>query len=218
MSSAAAHRNVLFDLDGTLVDSRPGIVAGLRHAMRQLGHELSADGPLDWAIGPPLWDVMARLLEPFGDAEVDRAVALYREWYGSVGLFDALPYPGVPEVLDGLVASGRALFVCTSKRTPYAHRVLEHLALAGRFRSVYGAEPHGRFDRKAELVRHILEAEYLVRAETVLVGDREHDVAAARANGLRVVAVTYGYGSREELAAAGADLFCDDLARLPGLL
>src|SRR4051794_9407183 len=90
-------RNVLFDLDGTLIDSRPGILAGLRHTLRQLGHELPTEPDLDWAIGPPLADVMARLLTTVGDPRVESAVASYREWYGAVGLFDARPYPGVPE-------------------------------------------------------------------------------------------------------------------------
>jgi phosphoglycolate phosphatase len=171
VSKAAPCRAVIFDLDGTLIDSRPGIVAGMRHALTQLGHELPADMPLDWAIGPPLVEVMARLLAPFGDGRAEQAAARYREWYGAVGLFDAEPYGALPD-------SGLA--------------------------------------RKADLFRHLLAVEGLEARETVVVGDREHDVAAARDNGLRVVGCTWGYGSVEELA--GADLLCDSPAELARLL
>lgn len=102
------NRNVIFDLDGTLIDSRPGILAGLRHALRCLGHELPADWSLDWAIGPPLLEVMTRLLAPLGDDRAREATCHYREWYGTVGLFDARPYPGVPEMLEQLSALGKA--------------------------------------------------------------------------------------------------------------
>jgi len=209
-------RNIIFDLDGTLLDSRPGILAGLRQALRSLGHELPADLCLNWAIGPPLLEVMARLLAPLGDARAEEAAACYRDWYRTEGLFDSRPYPGVPEMLECLSGMGKVLFVGTSKRTDFARTVLEHFGLAGRFRCVYGAEPHGKFDRKPDLIRHLLEIERLAVAETALVGDREYDVAAARANGLRMVGVTYGYGSREELEDAA--LLCDSPELLAELL
>jgi len=211
-------QNVIFDLDGTLVDSRPGIVAGLRHALRHLGHELPADAVLDWAIGPPLAEVMARLLVPFGDARAGEAVLHYRRWYAAVGLFDARPYPGIVELLEGLTRVGKSLFVGTSKRTAFARTVLEHFGLARHFRAIQGSEEHGGLDRKANLLGHLLRGEGLDPAATFVVGDREHDVVAAHANGLRIVAVTYGYGSREELLQAGASLLCDSPARLAGLL
>jgi phosphoglycolate phosphatase len=211
-------RHVIFDLDGTLVDSRPGIVAGLRHALRQLGHDLPADAALDWAIGPPLAEVLARLLAPLGDPRAEEAVEQYRRWYRTVGLFDARVYPGIPELLDRLSGAGKVLFVGTSKRTEFARAVLEHFGLARHFRAIQGAEAHGRFDRKADLLAHLLHGHGLDPAATVVVGDREHDVEAALANGLQVVAVTYGYGSRDELREAGASLLCDSTARLAGLL
>lgn len=197
-------RNVLFDLDGTLLDSRPGIEAGLRRTLAALGFP-PPEGSLAWAIGPPLTQTMARLLAGQAEERVAEAVAAYRDWYGRVGLFDARVYPGVPELLGALSAAGRVLFVSTAKRTHFATRVLGHFGLAGHFQAVHGTEDHGRFDDKAELVRHLLQAEGLAPAETVLVGDREHDVLAGRSSGVRVLAVTYGYGTREELLAAGAE-------------
>jgi phosphoglycolate phosphatase len=213
--------NVFFDLDGTLLDSRGGIVAGLRRALREMGHELPENAELDWAVGPPLVEVMARLLAPFGDGRVAEAADRYREWYGKVGLFDARVYPGVPDLLATLRAAGKALFVCTSKRTVFARRVLEHFGLSRHFRAIRGTEPHGRFDRKAELIRDVLLEEGLRAEQTVLVGDREHDVIAARANGVGLIAAAYGYGTREELLAAGAEVLCsspDGVLRLLGAI
>jgi phosphoglycolate phosphatase len=207
--------NVVFDLDGTLLDSRPGIVTGLRLAMKRLGRALPEDEPLDWAIGPPLARVMARLLAPFNDDRVEVAVRAYREWYGRVGLFDARVYPGVPELLEGLGRGGWTLFVCTAKRTNFACRVLEHFGLLGRFRAVYGSEEHGRFDDKTDLLRHLLATEGLEGRPAVLIGDSEHDVHAGRACGVRVLGAGWGYGGREELIAAGADDLLDSPAQLP---
>jgi phosphoglycolate phosphatase len=209
MIPAAACRNVIFDLDGTLLDSRPGIVAGLRHTLRHLGHDLPADASLDWAIGPPLPDVMARLLGESDAARVRQAVECYRDWYGAVGVYDASPYPGVPELLDGLAAAGKSLFVGTSKRIDLARRALGHFGLAPRFRAVHGVGLDGQFARKTDLIRHLLDAEGLDAAETIVVGDREQDVAAARACGLCVAGATWGYGGRAELAAAGANVLFD---------
>jgi phosphoglycolate phosphatase len=211
-------RNVFFDLDGTLLDSRLGILDGLRRAMWEMGHELPDDMPLDWAVGPPLAEVMARLLAGFGDGRVDEAVARYRAWYGASGLFDARVYPGVPELLDRLAGCGMALFVSTAKTTDFARRMLEHFDLARFFRAIQGAEPDGRFQHKPELVRFLLSSGELTPAETVLVGDREHDVRAAHANGLRAVGAAYGYGGRAELLAAGAEVVCDTPAEVADLL
>jgi phosphoglycolate phosphatase len=203
------YRNVIFDLDGTLIDSRPGIRAGLRHALAQLGHELPSDIPLEWAIGPPLEEVMGRLLEPFGDNRVNQAVTHYRDHYGGVGLFFARPYEGISKLLRSMRSAGQSLFVGTSKYAPFATTVLEHFCLAEHFAGIYGAEPDGLFSSKTDLIRHILNEHRLDPSETVVVGDREHDVKSARANGVGVISVTYGYGTVAELMAAGADVLCN---------
>lgn len=213
-SPVSPYRTVIFDLDGTLVDSKPGIIAGIRHMLDALGHALPDGADLDWLIGPPIDQGFTRLLATFGDDRVAHAVATYREHYSSTGLYDVRPFDGIPELLDGLAAEGRTLLVGTSKLRPYAHRVLDHVGLAGHFAGVHGAEPDGRFQRKPDLLRHVVASRGLDPAETVMVGDRAHDVEAAHAAGLPVLAVGYGYGRRDELLAAGADVICDDLAEL----
>src|SRR4051812_45783875 len=103
----APFRHVIFDLDGTLIDSRPGIHASSKQALGHLGHDL--DGDLDWVLGPPLEDVMKRLLGPLGDDRTGLAVAYYREHSGARGLFEASPYDGIPAFLSELSRSGRPL-------------------------------------------------------------------------------------------------------------
>ena len=212
----APFRHVIFDLDGTLIDSKPGIHASLKQAFGRLGHELGGD--LDWVLGPPLEDVVRRLLAPLGDDRSGLAVAYYREHYGDQGLFNARPYDGVPALLADLSGSGRTLFVATSKLTPFAHRVLDHFGLASYFTRVDGNEPDAPTVSKAGLIKTLLIDQGLDPAGSVVVGDREHDMIGARANHLATVGVLYGYGSREELLKAGADHLGDSPESLRRLL
>lgn len=198
-------RAVLLDLDGTLSDSRPGIEASFRHTMRVLGHDPEAAGDLTWAVGPPIRVSIARLIAPFGDDRVDQAVAIYREQYSATGLYDCSVYPGVVDMLDGLRDRGMAMCIATSKRRDFAERVMDFLGLRSYVRGVYGAEPGGGLDRKQDLLAHILTVEHFVAAECVMLGDRLHDIEAAKANAISSIGALWGYGGRAELEAAGAD-------------
>lgn len=206
---------VLLDLDGTLTDSRPGIVAGIHHALRALGHEPDPAEDLTWVIGPGLEHVIARVLAPYGDDRTALAVAEYRQYYGTVGLFQNAVYPGIPEALASLRAHGFDLLVATAKRTRFARPILEHFGLAASFRGIYGSEDDG-LDSKPELIAHILAREMPSRA--VMVGDRAYDVAGAHANGLRAIGVAWGYGGPGELAEAGVDAMVASPADLPAIV
>lgn len=198
-----ASLSILFDLDGTVVDSQPGILASCQAALRALGHP-AEDLDIGGLIGPPLEDVLNVVLARFGDHRVDQAVAAYRDHYGSTGYRATTAYPGVGEALDQLRALDATLFIATSKRTVFARKILEHLKLIDRFAGVYGSEPDGTFDRKAELIAHVLERHKLLATSCLMVGDRRHDVEGARANGVATVGVLWGYGEADELRTAGA--------------
>ncbi|HVG29491.1 MAG TPA: HAD hydrolase-like protein [Pyrinomonadaceae bacterium] len=211
-------RNALFDLDGTLTEPALGITNCYRFALESLGRPAPAQGDLLKFIGPPMRQSFAGILGA-DDAElIERAVALYRERFARVGLYENEVYAGVREMLEGLRAAGLRLFVATSKVTEYSVRVLEHFDLAGFFVSVHGATPDGSLDDKALLVARLLREEGLDPAESVMIGDREHDIIAARRNSLRAVGVAYGYGSRAELVEAGAEVICDSPAGVAALL
>ncbi len=197
---------VLLDLDGTLIDSKPGIVASFNAALRELGLRPDPSFDLTFVIGPVLTDVMGEVLAHYGDTRVDEAVAAYRRHYGEVGLYDVALYDGIAALLASLKAAGVRLFLATSKRTAFAVRILDHLGMSDRFDGIYGSEPDGARDGKPELIADILRRETIRADEAIMVGDRRYDVAGAHANHLRAIGVLWGYGDRQELEEAGADL------------
>jgi len=204
--------NLLFDLDGTITDPKPGITGAVRHALATLGKPAPAEDDLAWVIGPPLRDTFRTLL---GEALVEPAIGLYREQYGATGYKDALVIPGMPETLDRLATDGYRLFVATSKPHFYARRVLAHFGLDSRFITIHGAELDGTHDNKGELISYILATEGLTAAETLMIGDREHDVLGAARNGVPCIGVAWGYGSHAELTEAGARHICAAPGELP---
>jgi phosphoglycolate phosphatase len=198
-------RAVLLDLDGTLIDSYPGIRASGRAALRALGHDPDDALDLRSLIGPPIEDVMRRLLQSYGDDRVDEGVAAYRRHYGEIGLFGSVPYPGIGQALEDMRQAGLRLYVATSKREAFAHRILEHLKFSRFFQAIHGSAPGGDLDHKAELLAHILSEHHLPPGDCLMVGDRRYDIAGAHAVGVRGLGVLWGYGARDELEAAGAD-------------
>jgi phosphoglycolate phosphatase len=205
-------RTALFDLDGTLTDSAPGIIASITAALLAVGHVPDPDLDLRWVIGPPIDGVMARLLGEDGTRRVAEAVSLYRQFYGESGLLANALYPGVAGMLDSFAAAGFALCLATSKRRVFAERILARLGIAGRFRGIYGSEDGGKLDHKPALIAHILGREGVRPTDAVMIGDRRFDIEGAHANGVRAIGVTWGYGHVAELQAAGADALATDTA------
>lgn len=207
------HTTLIFDLDGTLADPRVGITRSFQHALERLGLPAPPLAELERLIGPPMREAFTMLL---GSAvDVDRAVAVFRERYSTIGAFEAEVYPGMVEALEKLEARGARLFVATSKPHVYARAILEHFGLLKFFRAVYGCELSGERADKAELLRHLLAEEGLVPStEIVMIGDRKHDIAGARANGLASIAVRWGFGSEDELREAGPDRICASIDEL----
>lgn len=207
---------VFFDLDGTLTDPFEGIARCMEHALAGMG--VAAAPPPEAMrafIGPPLRRTLASLLGPSaGDAEVERALGIFRERFGTVGLFENTPYAGIDAALDAVRADGHTLAVATAKPRVFAERILTHFDLAARFDGIYGAELDGRFDDKGDLLAHALGERGVATREALMIGDRRDDVLAARRNGVRVIGVLWGYGSREELLDAGADALCATPAEL----
>ncbi|MCK1651881.1 HAD hydrolase-like protein [Bradyrhizobium sp. 149] len=208
-------RSVLLDLDGTLVDSRPGIVASCAAALRALGHHPRE--VLDIAIGPPLEDILRTLLQTYGDDRVDEAVVAYRRHYGEGGLLGSEAYPGIRSALQALQGAGLRIYLATSKREVFARRILENLKLATYFDGIHGSVPGGTLDHKPELLAYVLSERDVSALHSLMVGDRRHDIVGARTVGMRSLGVLWGYGSRDELETAGADELVErpaDLARV----
>lgn len=203
-----AFRCVLMDLDGTLTDPSEGIAASLRYALAKMGIAPPTEHELRLAVGPPLRETFATMLGTEDPKRIDLAVRLYRERYSITGLLENQVYPGLPEMLIQLKAAGCHLYVATAKPAVYAKRIVDHFGLAPHFVQTYGSELDGALENKSELIRFILDKEGLNPRHTAMVGDRSHDMVAAKANSVYAVGVCWGYGSAEELQAAGADLIC----------
>jgi phosphoglycolate phosphatase len=195
---------VLFDLDGTLTESGPGIISSVRYALAKMGQPALDDEQLRRFIGPPLLDSF-RDLCGFDPAEVTVAIAAYREYYATDGQYENAVYEGIPQLLAGLHDAGRTLAVATSKAEVFAESILDHFALSGYFTTIVGSELDGRRTAKAEIITEALARLERPAAGTVMIGDRSHDIRGATTVGVGSIGVLWGYGDDVELTAAGAD-------------
>jgi phosphoglycolate phosphatase len=210
MTADASRRPaILFDLDGTLTDSRPGIVNSTLYALRRFNETRGYNFPipqpeaLTFIVGPPLRQSFAKLVGP---DNADTLLALYRERYEPVGMLENSVYPDIVSGLEALDAMDFRLYVATSKPEHYARRILDHFGLSRLFIDIHGAASDGTGAGKAEIIAHAIKRHTIDPANAAMIGDREHDALGARANGLRAaVGALWGYGSRDELRAAGAD-------------
>jgi phosphoglycolate phosphatase len=211
---------VLFDLDGTLTDSAPGILRSTRDAIGRLSAEdgvarrVPAEAELGWLVGPPLRASFARLV---GEDHADRMLALYRERYETTGIFESALYDGVVEALERLAALGHRLIVATSKLESFAKTVVAHFGLDRYFTAVYGSNPDGSHADKAEILALLIAREGLtsVRRKT-MIGDRSFDALGARAVGIPAIGALWGYGDAAELSEAGADPLIASPRDIPG--
>ncbi len=200
------HRTAIFDLDGTLTDSKPGILGCLTKALEANG--VAWTGPLDWFIGPPAEQSWHRLMPVADESHRAALIRDYRSCYNATGWVENSVYPGIHTVLESLRNSGWQLFVCTSKRQEAAVRILDRFDLTRYFLAVYGDTPGSVHHSKTALLRRLLEEQSLDPASSCMIGDRNFDIEAAGANGVTSIAVTYGYGRRQELASARPDYTC----------
>jgi phosphoglycolate phosphatase len=206
--------SVLLDLDGTLIDSQPGILASCLAALRALGHDPDETLDIRSVIGPPLEDMMQVLLQSYGDDRIGEAVAAYRQHYGENGFLGNVPYPGIGKSLEEMKRAGLQIYLATSKRVIFASRILDNLKFAPYFDGIHGSVPGGGLDHKPELLAHVLSKHGLAPSHSLMVGDRRYDMSGAHAVGMRGLGVLWGYGTRDELETAGADQLVDSPADL----
>ena len=208
---------LFFDLDGTVTDSKTGIIRSVQHALAHF-NVIRADDDLLYFIGPPLRDSFGKIFE--GDtAKAELAVQKYREYYTVTGIFENALYEGIADLLADLRGAGRVLSLATSKPEPFALRILEHFGIASLFDHVAGAELTGPRNSKSSVLRHACGLCGVAdMQQCLMVGDRKYDVLGAHAVGMPCAGVLYGYGSRSELEEAGAECLCDDVPALRQLL
>lgn len=205
---------VIFDLDGTIIESAPGILASAKYALEKLGREMD-EGALRAFIGPPLEKCFSEVCGLPLD-EVDRAITLYREKYFAGEQYNCLIYPGVGELLARLWAAGRKVLLATSKGEGTAKEILAHFGLDRYFSTIAGRTPER--ESKAEIIQYALDSVEASADEAVMVGDRRFDAEAAGEVNLSCIGVLYGYGSREELETSGAAAVTENAETLAELL
>ncbi len=212
--------HILFDLDGTLIASAPGVIDSVCYALTQLGLPVPEDRQcLRSFVGPPLKESFATFygLSP---EETAHAIRLYRVHYEAEGMWNCTVYPGIPQLLAQLNQAGKRLLVATSKPEKYAVPLLTQLGLAEQFHFIAGASADlgGRTEKHQVLQYALAHCGLTAPSQMLLVGDRKYDVLGAKKIGMDTLGVLYGYGSREELLQAGAIALADTPQAVGALL
>ncbi len=198
------YNTLLFDLDGTLTDSAPGIINCYRHALASMGFNEPEN--IMRVVGPPLYDSFTKLCG-MDSEQVQEAVRIYRKRYAETGLFENAVYDGIPEMLRRLKNEGRKMLVATSKPEIFAVRILEKFQLAEYFDIIGGADINGSRNEKYEVIEYVLSRAGITdRSSTLMIGDRSHDIIGAKKCGLPCMAVLWGYGNNKEFTENGADI------------
>lgn len=212
------YKTILFDLDGTLTDPAEGITNSVAYALERYGIEVPERKELYCFIGPPLTDSFKKYYG-FSDSQATEAVEIFREYFRDKGIFENVMYGGIEALLSQLKEAGRTIVLATSKPEPFARRILERFGLISYFDIIAGATFDETRVKKADVIAYALDR--LTEADIsscIMVGDREHDVKGAKEHDLSCIGVLWGYGSREELTEAGADIIAENVSQLTKIL
>lgn len=212
----AQYPYLLFDLDGTLTESGPGIAESLQWAFSQMGLAQESPENIMQYIGPPLRESLRRF-RGMEKGDIDRFIEIYRERYETKGMLQSDPYPGIPTLLRRLRDAGYTLLTATSKLEQVAANVLKRYDLADCFAHIGGGDFVLGQD-KPSVISRSLAACGASPDRALMIGDRKYDILGAKANAIACVGVLYGYGSRQELIEAGADYLVDSVDALGQLL
>ena len=209
---------VLFDLDGTLSNSKEGITKCVQYALKHFGIEEPDRDKLEIFIGPPLVDSFMNFYGmSLEDAKI--ATAKYRERYTPIGIHEASMYPGTRECIEELKKQGYIIGMASSKPEEYCRIILEDFGILDLFDDVVGATMDGRIDSKEEVLMEVFRRwSHYGKDEMCLIGDSIYDVEGANLVGIPCIAVSYGFGDVKQMTEAGAVAVIDNLVELPGVL
>jgi phosphoglycolate phosphatase len=204
--------HLLFDLDGTLADSFPGISRSINQTLTTLGREPRPEAELRQFVGARLAAIFGALLQSDDVVVIDRACDVYRPLFDEVGILESRLFPGVREALSTFHHAGHSLHVVTVRSIESARLVVRHLGIDHYFAAVHGPERSERACEKADLVGAALTLAQAEARDAIMIGDRADDVRAARAHGVLAIAARWGYGTDAELQAVQPDHFADTIA------
>ena len=211
------YRTVLFDLDGTLTDPKEGITKSVAYALACFGIHVEDTDTLTPFIGPPLVD---SFMERYGfpREKAQEAVEKYREYFAPTGIFENKVYEGIPELLAKLKEKGMTLALATSKTEVYASKITAKFALDQYLDEQCGSELNGDRIKKVDVIEECLKRIGAKKEETVMIGDKSHDVLGAKAAGVASIAVRWGYALPGELENAAPDAVAEDIDALYQIL
>ncbi|MCH5317542.1 MAG: HAD family hydrolase [Eubacterium sp.] len=204
------YNTILFDLDGTLTDSEPGIINSIEYALKKYEIIIENKADLRKFLGPPLVESFKQFCG-FSEEKAEQAVEFYREYFREKGIFENNVYNGVVELLENLKAKNKKLIVATSKPESFTYRILEHFDLLKYFDFVAGSNMDNTRSKKDEVISYALNSCGITDLHSVvMIGDREHDIIGASKIGIASIGVLYGYGDLKELETAGATYIAKD--------
>ncbi len=211
------YKYIFFDLDGTLTDSKDGIINSIKYALDCLGEPLPDEKTLQKFLGPPLVDSFQKFCG-LSRERAELALVKYRERFSDIGIFENKAYGGIYDLLQTLVNGGRVPVLATSKPRVYAERIMTKFRLRPFFRLLCGSELDGTRNAKSEVIEYAIEKSGCPREKIIMVGDRENDILGAKKCGIASCGVRYGYALEGELEAAGADYIADNTDELLTIL
>lgn len=209
---------ILFDLDGTLTDSSPGIINSIIYALKKYDIKVDDTSELRKFLGPPLHESFKEFYG-FDENKAWEAVSFYREYFSTKGLLENEVYNGISSLLQKLRDNGKRLVLATSKPQRFTDKILEHFDLTKYFEFVAGSNMDGTRSKKADVIEYALhQCRVTDKSKAVMIGDREHDIIGASAVGIDSIGVEYGYGNYEELSNAGGTYIVKTVNELNDLI
>lgn len=212
------YQTILFDLDGTIIDSGIGVTKSAKYALNKFGINTRNLSELNRFIGPPLIDSFMKFCG-FSREKALEAVAFFREYYSREGIWENTVYEGIPKLLKTLAESKKQVLLATSKMEVFARQILEKHGIAEYFDFIAGSDSDEKRSQKADVILYALKSCGIKDfSKTVMVGDTEYDVIGAKSVGIDSVGVLFGYGTRKELESSGAVFICDTVKDLAEFL
>ena len=189
-------KNIIFDLDGTISKSAPGILNAFEYALDKMGKSYSRDDLYKY-IGPPLRDSFVKEL---GEDLADQGADFYRDYYFKKGLYETEIYDGIKELMENLNSDGFKIYLATSKGEESSEKILDHFEILDNFSYISGSSNNK--NTKKKVIEYLLKENNLKSCESIMIGDRSYDIEAANELDIKTIGVTYGYGKKEEFGKA----------------
>ena len=201
--------NIVFDFDGTIVDTRPGIVKSMQYALEKLGIRGYPAADIEKLIGKPLEEMLAEVLgEKCTTARIRDGVILFRSRYGNEGLKESELYDGIIQALNALAEFDIDLHILSSKPTDFVVKICTSFSILDFFRHINGVDLRGLSPNKSDRLGEMIKQLNLDPEKTVMYGDRSDDCIAAFNNNIQIIGAAYGFGGYDELKSQGCRTIC----------